>query len=143
MKNRYRRRKRNKVSKRDIDYKFLTKDKEELVNSIEVFEEENIRLILDDALRYENMQSDDIVEYRERDLKTVMVNCIRHTKTTYETGLKSFYKSSKNASYTARKTGYILYKNATLNSISKTYPYLEDDCDRQKRKMNMIKIVSQ
>ena len=114
--------------------------KETLINNINVNYIENHRLIFEDALEYSKWASEDCPEYKERDLKRIMVNNIRHEQCDYDKALNKLRK----ASYKARQDSHVayhLYKNATLSAIAKQYPYLEDECARQKYRMPMMRIV--
>jgi hypothetical protein len=70
-------------------------------------------------------------EYRNKEVCAIMVNNIRHTCTNYENTLKNVYKIGI-------RCGYQRYKNAVLENISSYYPYLSEECDRQKYKINMV-----
>ena len=115
--------------------KKIKKSRDKIINDIHVYEYSyNIRWILDDALRYYNMASDDTLEYSERDIKHIMVNDIRHNRSSYESGLKDINKLSRRLSRKDRQINYHAYKNATLDQISEAYPFLSKECKQQKYK---------
>ena len=121
----------------------IDQERRKLVQSIHVNNNSgNARSILEDALEYVDRPSDNMVEYRERDLKRIMVNEIRHNQTTYENGLKAIYRATKDCSKREQDRIYKMYKNATLAGISQSYPYLADECDNQKHKVNMIRVIN-
>ena len=49
-----------------------------IINGVYIESRNNIREVLDDALRYPNDASEDGLEYREGDIKHLLVNHIRH-----------------------------------------------------------------
>ena len=101
----------------------------------------NERSILDDALSYCNKASGDMLEFKERDLKHMMVNHIRHEKSTYESGLRDIHRVSRFTNDHYKELCYNRYKNATLTQISIQYPYLAKECNDQKRHIEMITIT--
>jgi len=116
------------------------KTKEKLINDINVNYIENSRSIFDNASEHSFWASDDKLEYKERDLKRIMVNNIRHTQCEYDKALNKLTRVSRKARQDSQ-IAYHLYKNATLNAIGKQYPYLEEECARQKHKVPMMRIV--
>ena len=120
----------------------IDQERRKLVQSIHVNNNsDNARSILEDALEYVDRPSDGVVEYRERNLKRIMVNEVRHNQTTYEQGLKAIYRATRNVSQREQDRIYKLYKNATLERISQSYPYLQDECNKQKYKAELVRIV--
>lgn len=114
--------------------------KESLINNINVNYIDSHRLIFEDALEYSKWASENHPEYKERDLKRIMVNSIRHEQCDYDRSLNKL----RRASYKARQDSHVayhLYKNATLSAIAKQYPYLKEECARQKYKIQMMKII--
>lgn len=93
------------------------------------------REILDEALRYEYVDGEAPLEFKEKNLKRIMVNSIRHNYSNYDDGLKQVHRLK------ASETVYFRYKNMVLNQISLQYPYLSDECKRQKHTINMVKII--
>ena len=118
----------------------MIKTKNKLISQINVNSVENARMILDSALSYRNNVSEDGLSYREDDLHRIMVNNIRHEQCPYDKSLNKLRKVSYKAKYN-KQVMYHLYKNATLTAISREYPFLEKECDRQKYRMPMIKLV--
>ena len=120
----------------------IDQERRKLVQSIHVNNNsDNARSILEDALEYVDRPSDGVVEYRERDLKRIMVNEVRHNQATYEQGLKVIYRATRGCSKREQDRIYNMYKNATLERISQSYPYLQDECNRQKHKVELVKII--
>ena len=106
-----------------------------IIYSIKVDNNSNLRSIFDDALNYEFTESEIPLEFREGNIQRILVNSIRHSYSNYEKGLKKVYrlKSEKD---------YYRYKNATLERIAIGYPTLRDECERKKHKLCMVNIVS-
>jgi hypothetical protein len=76
------------------------------------------------------------IEFKSQDkLNRLMVNTIRHSFTNYDDNLRVIHrlKTVPNA--------YYRYKNSVLTSIAMKYPFLEEECNNQKRKMLMVKVV--
>jgi len=112
----------------------------EITKNISINSNKDMRSILDGALRYSNRLSGELVEYKESDLKRIMVNYIRHSESSYDNGLKSIHRACRHTDYDINELNYSMYKNATLTQIAQSYPYLQDECENQKRKVDMIKI---
>ena len=108
-----------------------------IIHHIEVYDEQNnVRNLLDQALNYSNKVSEEPMEYQERDLKRILVNHIRHRRSTYESHLKQINlidRYTNNSNYS-----YRIYKNAVLDSIAEQYPYLSSECNKQKYKGKFI-----
>jgi len=119
----------------------LAQQRHKIISDIYVYQlQDNTRLILDEALRYPNTASEDGLEYKECDLKHLMINHIRHEKSNYECGLSNIKKIGQKIDHKKyNSSSYFQYKNATLNRISQTYPFLERECEQQKHKIKMIK----
>ena len=111
-----------------------------IINNINIESVENTRSILDGVLRYVNRPSDDMVEFKEQDLMRIMVNYIRHDKSSYENDLIEIHNISRYTTY--GEDIYRKYKNAVLSRISSMYPYLSSSCDKQKLPLNMIRNVN-
>lgn len=93
------------------------------------------RDIFDNAVQFEYNQS--VNEYTEKDIHAIMVNNIRHKCSNYDQVLKQINKINR------CNNDYAQYKNYVLNKIAENYPSLKDECDRQKRKFDMVKICNQ
>ena len=102
-----------------------------MLRNTEVESVDNIRDIYDDALRYNFKSSEAPLELQEEKIDRIMVNQIRHKKSTYMRNL--WY-----ANRMPNKTYYKRFKNVVLTQISYKYPFLSDECDRQKRKVPMV-----
>lgn len=71
----------------------------------------------------------------EKTLYRFIVNEIRHSESNYEQTLRFInkcVKSSKDNTY------YYQYKNAVLDKIGYIYPELQDECNRQKSRVDMV-----
>lgn len=99
------------------------------------------REILDDALSYVNGNADAPYEFNERDLKRIMVNYIRHSKSSYDQGLKSIHRVARNASEEISELAYQRYKCSVLNEIDAQYPFLHDEIRNQKSFVEMVSVI--
>ena len=115
----------------------LYKDSINMMNSVYIFKNDP-RFIFEEALSYGNLRSEEGQVFKERDLKHAMVNQIRHEESNYDLYLRDINRISR--SINDYNTSYYRFKNATLTKIAEVYPFLEDQCRQQKRKVNMIKI---
>lgn len=105
----------------------------EILDNIKVYKDINIREIYDEAvLHYVDEQP---IEIKEYNMYRVLVNNIRHSHTNYEDNLKDVYKAGSNNKY------YPMYKNQVLKEISNQYPYLKEECDKQKRREIIAKKI--
>ena len=77
-----------------------------------------------------------IIEYYENDINAIMVNNIRHNYSNYDQVIKQVYKVNRS------DNDYEQYKNSVLDKIANTYPFLKDECARQKRKFDMVKVIN-
>lgn len=93
------------------------------------------RYIFDTALKYQYGQDESPIEFKEGNLQRIMVNSIRHTQSNYEYGLKQIH------SLKTTEDIYFMYKNNMLQLISDKYPYLSDECERQKHLIEMVKLI--
>lgn len=119
----------------------LINQRHSMINSLDVEDNINIRGVLNDALSYAKTVSEDGLEFQERDIKHLLINNIRHEKSNYDDGLRKIHKIARKLDHRSRNSSsYYLYKNATLDRISKAYPFLEKECKEQKHRMNMVKI---
>ena len=101
------------------------------VNSVTIINK-NCREIFDNAVQFGYGQP--LVEYSEKSINAIMVNDIRHNCSNYDEILKCIYKIRRS------DNDYAQYKNSVLEKISSTYPFLKNECDKQKRKFDMVKI---
>ena len=115
--------------KNDID---KTKEFYKLVNSINITSKD-YRDIFEDGISYE--YGDQLDEYYERNINAIMVNNIRHNCSNYDKSLKQMRRINRS------DNDYYQYKNCVLEKISNKYPYLKDECYRQKRKIDLVKII--
>lgn len=122
------RRKREKISNMD-----KTISIHNLINSTVIFDKD-YREIFDDAVKF--AYGEPLDEYSEKSINAIMVNDIRHNCSNYEQNLKPMHRIHRT------DKDYIQYKNSVLDKISKTYTSLEDECNRQKSKLDMV-IVKQ
>jgi hypothetical protein len=70
-------------------------------------------------------------------LDRICVNYLRHKQEDYDNSL------NKIKGKTGRKHGYAAVKTKVLDVIAEKYPYLKDECERQKTKMSTINLKSQ
>lgn len=101
------------------------------INSIE-----NIRDVYDSALKYNFRCNKAPLVMREQDIDRMMVNHIRHKYSSYENNLHKIDRMKM-----PNRTYYNRYKNKILNDISDKYPFLRQECNRQKHKVNMVRKV--
>lgn len=106
-----------------------------IIQNIDIEPNHNLREIFDSALNYEYPEAEKPIEFRERNIKRIMVNSIRHEYSNYEDGLKQVHRLKMHEGM------YFRYKNIVLNQISQEYPFLQDECESQKSKIKMVKIV--
>ena len=118
-----------KKSKNDMD-KIISLYK--LIDSV-VIENVSYREIFDSAIKY--IYNQPLDEYNENNIHAIMVNNIRHNYSNYDQITKPMHKIYRSPD------DYDQYKNCILNKISNMYPFLKDECERQKREFNMVKIV--
>ena len=103
-----------------------------IINSINI-EDANYREIFDNAIQF--AYGKPLEEYNEKSIEAIMVNDIRHNYSNYDDNLKRVYRIKRT------DNDYEQYKNSVLEKISDTYPLLKNECDKQKRKCNMVKII--
>lgn len=103
-----------------------------IINSINI-EDVNYRKIFDNAIQF--AYGKPLEEYSEKSIEAIMVNDIRHNYSNYDDNLKKVYRIKRT------DNDYIQYKNSVLEKISNIYPSLKNECDKQKRKCDMIKII--
>ena len=104
----------------------------DIINSVSI-ENVDCRKIFEDAVKYEYGKPLD--EYTENNIAAIMVNNIRHNYSNYDQMLKQIHRIHRT------DNDYEQYKNSVLEKIAIAYPFLENECNRQKRKFNMVKIV--
>lgn len=116
--------------------KSINKDKifNDIITGINIDPLQNIREVYDNALLYE-YGDDSIVEIRENNINRIMVNQIRHAYSNYESNLKTVNRLERNS------IKYIQYRNIVLERIACEYPFLRRECEKQKFKHDMVKIV--
>ena len=90
------------------------------------------REIFDNAIQFK--YGGPLEEYSEKSINAIMVNDIRHNYSNYDQMLKSVYRVHR------CDNDYIQYKNSVLDKISIAYPFLKDECIKQKHKNDMVKI---
>lgn len=106
-----------------------------IIQNIKINTDNNLRDIFDSAVSFQYSTSDKPIEYNERNIKRIMVNSIRHDYSNYEDGLKQVHRLKMEEDI------YFRYKNIILNCISIQYPFLKDECERQKNNINMVNII--
>ena len=103
----------------------------DIIDSTMIYEKD-YREVFDDAVQFAYGES--VCEFYEKDIDAIMVNNIRHNCSNYDQNLKQVYKINRT------DDDYKQYKNSVLHRIASTYPSLEDECNRQKRKLDMVEI---
>lgn len=102
-----------------------------VINSV-IIENKDCREIFDSAIRFEYGKSLD--EYSEKSINAIMVNNIRHNCSNYDELLKPMHRIHRS------DNDYIQYKNSVLERIANNYSFLKDECNKQKRKLDMVSI---
>lgn len=106
-----------------------------IIKNIKIEPNQNLREIFDAALNYQYGESEKPISFKESNIKRIMVNSIRHRYSNYEDGLKQIHRLRMSEEV------YFRYKNIVLHQISQQYPFLQDECESQKHKINMVKII--
>lgn len=103
-----------------------------ILNNISIDENINMRQAYDDAMKYEMNYTP--AQIREDKAYRILVNNIRHKHTNYDKNLKNVYHIKNNMYYN-------VYKNQVLSNISDNYPYLLDECNKQKQYQTVIRLA--
>lgn len=104
------------------------------INNIN-FINSSYRGIFDAAIGF-NYGGENPIEFNNpAKINKYMVNAIRHNYTNYEDELKTIHKLK------TVHNAYYRYKNSVLNNIAIKYPFLKNECDNQKRKIDMVRVV--
>lgn len=103
-----------------------------ILNNISIDENINMRQAYDDAMKYEMNYIP--MQIREDKAYRILVNNIRHKHTNYDKNLKNVYHIKNNMYYN-------VYKNQVLSNISDNYPYLLDECNKQKQYQTVIHLA--
>lgn len=121
--------------RKSVPYMVKTSELFGLMDSVIIDTDVDYREILDNAIAFKYGGYSNKYVYREKELGAIMVNQIRHCYTNYNSlvGKSSRIHRSNN--------DYGQFKNSVLDKISKSYPLLKDDCNRQKISNNMVKII--
>ena len=109
-----------------------TKNLYNAINSVYI-ESVDYRKIFEDAVKYEYNKPLD--EYTENNINAIMVNNIRHNYSNYDQIIKQVHRIHRT------NNDYEQYKNSVLEKIATAYPFLKNECQRQKRIFDMVKIV--
>ena len=109
--------------KQQKSHKRSTPNITSILNNISIDKNINIRQAYDDAMKYEMNYTP--VQIREDKAYRILVNNIRHKHTNYDKNLKNVYHIKNNMYYN-------VYKNQVLSGISDKYPYLLNECNKQK-----------
>jgi lipopolysaccharide biosynthesis regulator YciM len=109
-----------------------TKNLYNAINSVSI-ETVDCRKIFEDAVKYEYNKPLD--EYTENNINAIMVNNIRHNHSNYDQVIKQIHRIHRS------DNDYEQYKNSVLEKIAIVYPFLKNECQRQKRIFDMVKIV--
>lgn len=103
-----------------------------ILNNISIDKNINMRQAYDDAMKYEMNYTP--IQIREDKAYRILVNNIRHKHTNYDKNLKNIYHIKNNMYYN-------VYKNQVLSNISDNYPYLLDECNKQKQYQTVIRLA--
>lgn len=103
-----------------------------ILNNISIDENINMRQAYDDAMKYEMNYIP--IQIREDKAYRILVNNIRHKHTNYDKNLKNIYHIKNNMYYN-------VYKNQVLSNISDNYPYLLNECNKQKQYQTVIRLA--
>ena len=76
---------------------------------------------------------------KEHTMHRILVNNIRHDHTNYDKGLR---KIKRQYGVYYDESVYTQYKNAVLNKIAMNYPFLAEECARQKGELCMIRTIN-
>ena len=68
----------------------------------------------------------DCMDIPAQTMERWMVNFLRHHATNYDSAIDSLFRR------VGKQRAYVLLKSRTLDSIAQAYPYLADECRRQK-----------
>lgn len=115
--------------------------KKDLFNRIHnnmVVEEKPVREFYDNSSERLRCKAEHGVFLQEDDIKRILVNSIRHTGSTYDRDMKIVHQLDRRI---PGDTYYKRYKNMVLNEIAEKYPFLKDECENQKYKIQMVRIV--
>ena len=109
-----------------------TKDLYDTINSTIIEENVDYRKVFENAVQY--AYGEPLDEYNEKSIDAIIVNDIRHNYSNYDQMLKKVYRINRT------DRDYEQYKNSVLEKISNAYPALKDECEKQKRDFDMVKI---
>lgn len=112
-----------------------TIDLHKAINSTVIYYDKDYREIFDNAIQF--AYGVPLGEYYEKSIDAIMVNDIRHNCSNYDQILKQVYRINRS------DNDYVQYKNSVLEKIANVYPSLKDECNKQKRKCDMVKICKQ
>lgn len=115
----------------------INKQFQSIVSEIS-FGDKSIRQFFDESQEYQFGNAQKPMELSERKIKRDLVNSIRHNNSfDYNAGIYDVHKLDRKN----RAENYKIYKNIILNMIAKEYPFLADECNNQKFRVDMVKIV--
>ena len=95
-----------------------------------------VREIFDEFQNYINEDAQECTEWSEERLYGGLVSSIRHTETNYNAGLKELRKIDKS------RYAYKRYRNAVLEQIAITYPFLAKTCNKQKHRVELCRLTN-
>ena len=110
----------------DNIYKYL--------NNINI-EQEPVRKYFDELQDHRKWHVEQPLKLRERSIINGLVNSIRHNSFSYNDDIKKIRKLGN------ERFNYTQYKNAVLERIALEYPFLREECNKQKRKLDLVKII--
>lgn len=127
MNRKYSKQKSNRCVDKSIEFR-------RVIDSVNI-DNKDYREIFDDAIQY--AYGEPLNEYSEKNINTIMVNNIRHNCSNYDSMIKCMRKVRRS------EDDYLQYKNSVLEKIANNYPFLKDECIKQKRKFDMVKVFKQ
>ena len=104
------------------------------ISNISVDRIDDIRIIYDGCDLLNNKDG-----IKEHTMHRILVNNIRHDHTNYDKGLR---KIKRQYGVYYDESVYTQYKNAVLTKIAMNYPFLAEECARQKGELYMSKTIN-
>lgn len=109
-----------------------------LINNCKLNENIDYNQAVRSALAYNNIDINDVKNFRSRKIQRMIVNHIRHQETPYNENLRILNDVVPRS---ANDYTYKQIKNVTLFNIKQQFPWLSKACDEQHKKLPMIRDV--
>lgn len=106
-----------------------------IINSININRDATYREIFDNAVLFKYGKNVNECDYNN--INAIMVNNIRHKYSNYDLLLKRIHKIKNN------EDDYFQFKNSVLYKIGQAYPFLKDECFKQRYKLNMVNMIDE